>query len=78
MLTAFMMSHSVRKTLHSIFVTSKCDESTEHEGKMIDILRDESDTGAQGQRMGSMVYDVLRERMIRGSYPPGHKFTVRG
>ncbi len=45
---------------------------------MIDILRDESDTGAQGQRMGSMVYDVLRERMIRGSYPPGHKFTVRG
>lgn len=45
---------------------------------MVDISRHDSEVNTQGQRMGSMVYDVLRERMIRGAYPPGHKFTVRG
>lgn len=40
--------------------------------------RDEGDVAVQGQRKGNAVYDVLRERMIRGRYAPGYKFTVRG
>ncbi len=45
---------------------------------MAGSARDEGDVAAQGQRMGNAVYDVLRERMIRGRYAPGYKFTVRG
>lgn len=45
---------------------------------MVEISRQEGDGSLSHQRMGSAVYDVLRERMIRGAYPPGYKFTVRG
>lgn len=45
---------------------------------MVENSRQEGDANLPHQRMGSAVYDVLRERMIRGAYPLGHKFTVRG